>query len=86
MSTHAPRGTSGQIDQPEPVDGIDGPGQGFTDEADLADADGLDTEAGVDEEGPRDDEVSPANAWLTMIMFALFVGATIACYFIFDWH
>ncbi|MGO1563083.1 hypothetical protein CZ771_07725 [Actinomycetales bacterium JB111] len=86
MSTHAPRGRGGRIDQPEPVDGTEGPDQGFTDGADFADDAELDAEAELDEEGPRDDEVSPANAWLTMIMFALFVGATIACYFIFDWH
>jgi hypothetical protein len=80
MSSHAPRGRSGQIDEPEPIGGIEETDHGSADEAELVD------EAELDEEGPRDDEVSPANAWLTMIMFSLFVGATIACYFIFDWH
>lgn len=73
MSTHAPRDGRGPVDEPAD-DGL------------LPHDDPADDDLSPDDEGPRDDEVTPANAALTMIMFALFVGATIACYFIFDWH
>lgn len=59
----------------------DEPGaHGYDDEYEFDDEDGYD-----DERDP--DDVPEVNAWLTMVIFGLFVVTTVACYFLLDgWH
>lgn len=68
---------------PGPAHEASGP-EGIDDER-LA-GDQLD-ELDAEDLGDDPDDVPEVNAWLTIVMFALFIATTIGCYFWLDgWH